>query len=384
MKQKITCPKCAHTFQLDQAFNRVMEVEIRERISAEFEKKQVTLRKRLEGEASQKAAQTLTELQVKLAAQTKELRQAREQERALLRTKAELQDQAEKAELEAERTLSQERERIRRTAQQQLIEEHQLRDAEKNKQLEDLRRQIDDLKHKAEQGSQQLQGDIQELELEQALRAHFPKDRIETIKTGVRGADILHTVVSDDGKVCGTILWESKRVRHWKDDFVEKLLRDKSEAQADIAAIVTNVLPDHLAHMGSVRGVLLTTFGLAICLATTLRVNLALLGHTRLALSGQQDQKTRLFEYFMSPQFHEKMSMIAEQLHQMQSDLRKEKASLARSWSKREAQIETILFGTAGLTGALQAFCPALPPMPQFDLPFLEDETIPRTDAPDI
>jgi hypothetical protein len=369
MKQQITCPKCSHTFALDQALNREMEMRVRQEISAEFEKKHVKLRKRLEGQAAQEAARTLTELQVKLDAQAKELRQAREQERALLRAQAQLQNQAEKAELEAERKLSQERKKIRHSAQQQLIEEHQLRDAEKNKQLEDLRRQIEDLKHKAEQGSEQLQGDVQELELEKALREHFPKDQIEAVKTGARGADIVQTVVSDDGKVCGTILWESKRVRHWKDRFVDKLLRDKSEAQADLAVIVTNTLPDHVLHMGSIKGVLLTTFGLAVCLAATLRVNLSLLGQTRLALSGREDQKTRLFQYFMSPQFYEKMSMIADQLQQMQDDLRKEKASLTRSWSKREEQIEMVMFGTAGVAGALQAFCPELPPIPQFELP---------------
>ena len=126
--------------------------------------------------------------------------------------------------------------------------------------------------------------------------------------------------------------------------------------------------------MGSIKGVLLTTFGLAVCLAATLRVNLSLLGQTRLALSGREDQKTRLFQYFMSPQFYEKMSMIADQLQQMQDDLRKEKASLTRSWSKREEQIEMVMFGTAGVAGALQAFCPELPPIPQFELPSPEEK----------
>ena len=276
MKQHITCPKCSYTFALDEALNHEMETEIRQEIGAEFEKKQAELVKRTEEQAAERAVRTLSELQVKLEAQTKELREAREHERALLRTKAELQDQAEKAQLEADRKLAQDREKIRQTAQQQLNEEHQLKDAEKNKQLEDLRRQIADLKRKAEQGSEQLQGDIQELELEKALKDHFPKDRIEAVKTGARGADILQTVVSDDGQVCGTILWESKQVRNWSDAYVDKLLRDKSEAKADVGVIVIDALPEHVVHMGSIKGVLLTTFGLAVCLAATLRVNLCL------------------------------------------------------------------------------------------------------------
>src|SRR6266480_3187297 len=203
----------------------------------------------------------------------------------LLRTKAELQEQAEKAELEAQRRLSDERDKIRRAAQDQVIKEHRLRDAEKNKQLEDMRRQIEDLKRKAEQGSQKLQGDAQELELEKALRERFPRDGIESVKSGVRGADVLQKVISDSGQLCGTILWESKRVRNWSDRWIDKLIDDKQAAKADVAVIVTDALPEHVRHMGGVRGVLLTTFSLAACLAETLRVNMALLGQTRLALS---------------------------------------------------------------------------------------------------
>src|SRR5207247_6202527 len=135
--------------------------------------------------------------------QAKELKEARENERALLRKKAELQEQAEKAELEAQRRLSEERERIRKAAQEQVVEEHRLKDAEKNKQLDDMRRQIEDLKRKAEQGSQKLQGDIQEIELEKALRTRFPRDEIQSVKSGARGADILQKVISDSGQICG-------------------------------------------------------------------------------------------------------------------------------------------------------------------------------------
>lgn len=350
-----------------------MELTIRQRIRAEFEKKHSNLRKHLEGEVTKEAARSLNKLQIKMETQTKELRRAREQESSLLRIQAQLELQAEKAELKAERKLSQEREQIRKSAQLQFIEEHRFKDAEKNKQLEDLRRQIEDLKHKAEQGSQQLQGEVQELELERALREHFPKDKIEAIKTGVRGADVFQTVVSDESKECGTILWESKRVRHWKNSFIDKLLRDKGAVQADLAVVVTDALPDRIGAIGSIQGVLLTTWELAVPLAVTLRVNLSLLAQTRFALSGHENHKTKLYEYFMSPQFHEKMSMLACQLHQMQEDLRREKTSIMRGWSKREAQIELVMSGTAGIAGTLQAFCPALPPMPRFELPSPEE-----------
>ena len=233
-----------------------------------------------------------------------------------------------------------------------------------------MRRQIEDLKRKSEQGSQKLQGDVQEIELEKALRERFPRDQIESVKSGARGADVLQKVTSDSGQLCGTILWESKRVRNWSDKWIDKLIEDKQAAKADVAVIVTDALPEHVQHMGGIRGVLITTFPLAACLAETLRVNMALLAQTRLALGGQDDQKSRIFQYFTSPQFHERMATIAEQFQQMQADLAREKAAMNRTWAKREKQIETIVSSTAKFTGELQAlYGPSLPQLPQFDLP---------------
>jgi hypothetical protein len=370
MNQTITCPKCGYKFALDEALNREIELQVRTELSDEFKKKEADLRKQLAREAAERAERNSAELRIKLEAQAKELKEARDNERGLLQTKAELQEQAEKAELEAQRKLSDEREKIRKAAQDQVIEEHRLKDAEKNKQLNDMRRQIEDLKRKAEQGSQKLQGDIQELELEKTLRERFPRDQTESVKSGVRGADVLHRVMSDSGQLCGTILWESKRVRNWSDRWIDKLIEDKQAAKADIAVIVTDALPEHLVHMGSMRGVLITTFRLAACLAETLRVNMALIGQTRVALAGQDDQKSRIFQYFTSPAFYERMAAIADAFQQMQADLVREKAAMNRTWAKREKQIETIVSSAAKFTGELQALYGAsLPQLPQFALP---------------
>jgi hypothetical protein len=370
MKQEITCPKCSHTFALDQALNREIELQVRRQLSDEFEKKKADLRQQLIKEASERAERKSVELQMKVEAQAKELKESRDNERALLRTKAQLQEQAEKAELEAQRKLSDERDKIRKVAQDQVLEEHRLKDADKNKQLEDMRRQIEDLKRKSEQGSQKLQGDVQEIELEKALRERFPRDQIESVKSGARGADVLQKVTSDSGHFCGTILWESKRVRNWSNKWIDKLIEDKQAAKADVAVIVTDALPEHVQHMGGIRGVLITTFPLAACLAETLRVNMALLAQTRLALGGQDDQKSRVFQYFTSPQFHERMATIADQFQQMQADLAREKAAMSRTWAKREKQIETIVSSTARFAGELEAlYGPSLPQLPRFDLP---------------
>jgi hypothetical protein len=369
-KQEITCPKCHHKFALDEALNREIELQVRMQLSDEFKKKEADLRQELAKEIAERAERNSAELQMRVEAQAKELKESRDNESALLRAKAELEERAQKAELEAQRRLADERENIRKAAQDQVFEEHRLRDAEKNKQLDDMRRQIEDLKRKAEQGSQKLQGDIQEMELEKALCERFPRDQIESVKSGVRGADVLQRVMSDCGQLCGTILWESKRVRNWSDRWIDKLIEDKQAAKADVAVIVTDALPEGMAHMGSMRGVLITTFRLAACLAETLRVNMALLGQTRIALGGQDDQKSRIFQYFASPAFYERMAAIADAFQQMQVDLAREKAAMNRTWAKREKQMETIICSTAKFTGELQAlYGSGLPQLPAFQLP---------------
>jgi hypothetical protein len=380
MDQQITCPKCSHKFALDEAINRELELYVRAEISEEFRSKEIQLRDEVRKEATEKASQSAAELALKIETQAKELKEAREQESALLRKKLELEDRVEKAELEAHRKLADERESIRRSAQEQVVEEHRLRDAEKNKQLEDMRCQIEELQRKAEQSSPQLHGDVQELELERSLRERFPRDVIEPVKSGVRGADVLQKVIADSGHECGTILWESKRVRNWSEKWIDKLIEDKQAANADIAVLVTDALPSHLVYMGSVRGVLITTFRLAACLAETLRVNMSMLARTRLALTAQDDQKSRVFQYFTSPEFHNVMTTIAEQFQQMQADLAKEKAAITRTWAKREKQIGTIVSSTARFTGGLQAlYGSALPELPGFELPTDEPVLIEST-----
>jgi hypothetical protein len=142
MNQEITCPKCSFQFAVDQALNRHIELQMRKQLTEEFERKESDLRQQLAKEATERTERNSAELQIKLETQTRELKEARKNERALLRTKAELQEQVEKAQLEAQRKLSDERDKIRKAAQDQMLEEHRLKDAEKNKQLEDMRRQI--------------------------------------------------------------------------------------------------------------------------------------------------------------------------------------------------------------------------------------------------
>jgi hypothetical protein len=160
------------------------------------------------------------------------LKESQGNELALRKRERQLESQKEQLELEVARQIDSEREKIRLEARQQSDEQHQFKDAEKEKHIADLRKQIDELKRKAEQGSQQLQGEVQELALEDLLTMSFPTDFIEPVATGVRGGDALQCVLDGTGLNCGRILWESKRTKHWNSGWLEKARDDQRAVRA--------------------------------------------------------------------------------------------------------------------------------------------------------
>jgi hypothetical protein len=105
----------------------------------------------------------------------------------------------------------------REQSQKEAEEKLKLKVMEKEQTIASMQKQIEELKRRAEQGSQQLQGEVQELALEELLSAKFPRDIIEPVPKGEHGGDILHRVSSPFGQTCGTILWESKRTKNWSD-----------------------------------------------------------------------------------------------------------------------------------------------------------------------
>jgi hypothetical protein len=373
MTPEITCPKCSAKFPLDEALNRQLESNVRSELERQYSEKLATetakLRTELQEKARDDARQELVGIKAKLEAKSGQLEKAHQNEEALLRKQAELEEQARSAKLEAQRTLAEEREKIRVDAEKKAEEAQRLKLTEKDNLINRLRDEAEELRKKAEQGSVQAQGDAQEIELESALRAAFPIDKIEPIKTGVRGADVIQHVKADRGQDCGSILWESKRVKHWQDEWIDKLREDMEAAKANVAVIVSDVLPDGVSHMGMVRGVWVTTFQLAVCFAATVRVNLAALTEARLPLQGLDDKKSLVYEYFTSPAFVQRMTTASEQILAMQTDLAKEKQATQRAWATREKRIQLIVNQTARFVGDLQAlYGSALPQLPAFEL----------------
>ena len=217
-----------------------------------------------------------------------------------------------------------------------------------------MQKQIEELKRKAEQGSQQLQGEVHELELEALLRAKFPLDSIEPVPKGEHGGDILQRVAGPMGQTCGTILWEVKRTKNWSDGWLVKLREDQRTAKAEVAVIVSQVLPKGVETFELIDGVCITHPRAALPVAVMFCHTLMEIASARQASEGQQTKMEMVYQYLTGPRFRQRVQAIVEAFSSMQEDLDKEKKAITKQWAKREAQIDRVMQATVGMYGDLQ------------------------------
>jgi hypothetical protein len=217
-----------------------------------------------------------------------------------------------------------------------------------------MMRQIEDLKRKAEQGSQQTQGEVQELELEKELAALFPYDNVQPVPKGMQGADVVQEVISNSGNRCGSIIWESKRTKSWSDGWIAKLKDDQRTARADVAIIVTQSLPKDMRTFGYVDGVWVTDYTCFYGLALAMRQKITELAFTKSMAASKNEKADVLFHYLTGVEFRQRVEAIVEAFSDMKTELDKEKRMFERSWSKREKQLQSVILNTAGMYGDLQ------------------------------
>ena len=313
--------------------------------------------------------QQLTEANTKLKA-------AQDTELTLRKERRELEEQKATLELTLTRRLDEERAKIRETAKKEAAEERQLKDAEKDKLINDLRVQLDDMKRKAEQGSQQLQGEILETTLEDLLRQQFPFDEITPVPKGVHGGDVIHTVRDASGAVCGIILWESKRTKAWSDGWLPKLRDDQRAAKAQIAILVSLELPKDVTSFHHIDGVWVSSVACAISLAHALRAGMLEVGAAKRALDRRHDKMEVLYKYLSGQEFRHRVEGIVEAFVTLREELEAEKRSTQRIWAKREKQLERAISQTAGMYGDLSGIIGgALPAIANLGLPAIEGPT---------
>jgi hypothetical protein len=229
-----------------------------------------------------------------------------------------------------------------------------LKVAEKEQTIASMQKQVEELKRRAEQGSQQLQGEVQELELEDTLRNKFPRDLIEAVPKGEHGGDALHRVCGSLQQICGTILWESKRTKNWSDGWVAKLREDQRAAKAELAVIVSNTLPKDFDTFDFLDGVWVTSPRYVVPVAIALRHTLIELFAARQASEGQQTKMEMIYQYLTGPRFRHRIQAIVEKFADMQEDLDRERKTMTKLWAKRQEQIRCVVESTAGMYGDMQ------------------------------
>lgn len=282
------------------------------------------------------------------------LAEAQKAQAELIRKQRELDDAKREMDLTIEQRVQESLTIVREKAKKDAEEGLGLKVREKEEQISSMQRQIEDLKRKAEQGSQQLQGEVQELELESLLRSRFPLDGIEPVPKGEFGGDVLHRIVGPTGRPSGTILWEVKRTRNWSDGWLAKLRGDQRAAKAEIALIVSHALPKGIETFDLVEGVWVTQPRCAIPVAIALRESLIGLSAARQAGDGQVTKMELVYQYLTGPRFRHRVEAIVEKFSEMQADLDRERKAMTRLWAKREEQIRGVIESTAGMYGDLQ------------------------------
>jgi len=333
-----------------------------------LEKKGIEEKVKKEAEDAQKIQ--LVDLQEQIKEKSERLEKAQQQEIELRKQQRQLEEDKKAFELESNRKLDAEKQKIAEKIAVELEQSHRLRDAEKDKQMTDMRKQIEELKRKAEQGSQKLQGEVLELELEQLLKDDFPFDEIDSVSSGVKGADISHIVKTQSGRICGKILWETKRTKIWSDGWIQKLKDDQREAKADLAVIVSEILPKGFHHFRQIDGVWVTDIPSALSLALALRVILIQVARTREIQTGKEEKMEIVYNYLTGIEFRNRVQAIMEGFIAMKQDLDSEKRAMTSIWAKREKQIERVIQNIAGMHGELEGIAgSSLPVVKMLELP---------------
>lgn len=299
-------------------------------------------------------AKEVADLQEILKQKDAKLTEAQKVQAELMKKERELDDAKRELDLTVQKRISEGLAVTRQQAKKEAEDELRLKVSEKEQTIASMSKQIEDLKRRAEQGSQQLQGEVQELELETLLKAKFPHDTIEPVPKGEHGGDVLQRVISPLGQSGGTILWESKRTKNWSDTWLAKLRDDQRTAKAEIAVIVSQVLPKGVEGFGLVEGVWVATPQAALPVAVTMRYTLMEIATARQASEGQQTKTELVYQYLTGPRFRQRVQAIVEAFSSMKEDLDKERKVILKQWAKRDEQIERVMQSTVGMYGDLQ------------------------------
>lgn len=401
---QITCPQCSAQIPLSEAltgdirqhlaaemqkeFSQKEEVfrekekafELREKkTQEEYERKlhaeKIQLWTKAQKAAGEKLQTEMTDLRKENEERKKRIAEMQNQELELRAQKRQLEEKERSMALEMERKIDEERKKIREDASRNAEEEMKRKIMEKDTQMDQLRKTIEELRRKSEQGSMQVQGDAREISLKNALEHAFPSDIIADVPTGIRGGDIVQTVQNNFGQNSGIILWESKNTKAWSNDWIKKLKDDRVLVKADICILVSAVLPEGIDSFGLVDGIWVCGFSAALPLVSALRFHLSEISKVQKSLVGKGQKMEYLYQYLSGNEFKTRIENIVSAFSGMKMDLESEKRAMERLWKKREKEIERVILNTSGMYGDLQGILGAsLATVAALELPGSEDE----------
>ena len=376
MATMIKCPKCGNEFEPNESIRDQIKKELNQkaiewqkRKDEEFQLKMDEEKKRIQQHLEENIRRSISldyENQLRLLAQTnkdneEKLKEARQQQLELFKKEQELKNREAELELSVQKKLQLERERlsveIRKLEEQRIatIEtEYRLRMKEMEERLEAQRKLAEEMRRKAEQGSMQLQGEAQELVLEEMLQTAFPFDLILEVGKGVRGADCIQIVRSNFGQECGKIIYESKRTNAFANEWVEKLKADTRSQGAEIAVIVTKTMPKDMDCFGIKDGVWVCDFSEVKALASVLREGVIRVFNTAKSNENKGDKMHLLYGYLTSSEFAEQWKAIREGFLAMKLSIQRERESMERLWKAREKQLEKVLLNAAHIRGSIE------------------------------
>lgn len=384
----VKCPHCGGKFTPEEAISHDMRLQLEKEFERKLLENARSVEERIRKQESDKYRTQVQALQEDGKAKARRLKELEEATVSLQHREQQIAEREERIELEMKKRLLEREKLIReqadRTAREKALlevrereqklardretmelilkkraheeaekarEEERMKNAELQKKLDDQSKLINEMKRKSEQGSMQMQGEVQELALEEYLRSTFPRDEVEEIGKGKRGGDCVHIVKDHYDHVCGRILYESKRTKHFSYEWISKIKDDMRLKQADLGVIVTEALPEGMTRFGELEGIWICTFLEFKALALLFRFNLARIGEVLASQENKGDKMNMIYRYVTGVEFKQKLEAAFESYNEMQEDLIKEKTLFVSQWAKREKRLLKAMENLVALYG---------------------------------
>ena len=404
MTHSFSCPHCQEAINLEASFTHQIESQLAKKYNQHYAEQKAALQqqqdelhqqklimqrrqhdqqsevrkevdaqlKALQLEARQQARaeqETLVEtLQAELRDKSETVKSLQQQELALLRQQRELEEKQAALALDVEKRLRSERHAIEEKAVQKARDESHLKEEEQQGLIRALTDQLHAMERKIKQGSQQTQGEVQEVALERLLTDTFPVDMIGEVGKGINGADLIHDVKNEYGRICGRIVYESKRTKAFGGNWIDKLKSDQQRHNADIAVLVTETMPTNMPYFGHVDGVWICTFAEVRALATVLRLGVLKVSEVQTASENKGDKMQRLYDYLTGNEFQQCIRSIVRAFQVLQTGLEQEKRAMKKIWSLREKQIDAVINSTTCMVGSIGGIAEGvMPHLPELE-----------------